>query len=56
VNFQLYGYEDEILLFDKFVEAIKKNNGNEMTKTINNLIKLTKGKIRKELKLTNFYI
>jgi len=54
VNFQLYGYQDEVELFQKFVIAIEKPDVNEATITVNKLIKLTRARIRNELKLPNF--
>jgi|GEM_PF-4263397 len=54
VNFQLYSYEDEMSLFNQFVEAIEKADTNEATKTINKLIMLTRSRIRSELKLPDF--
>jgi hypothetical protein len=54
VNFQLYGYQDESKLFQDFVHAIEKPDVNEATITVNKLIKLTRARIRDELKLPNF--
>lgn len=54
VNFQLYGYEDETKLFQDFVVAIEKPDNNEATIAINKLIKLTRARIRDELKLPKF--
>ncbi|MCX6075804.1 MAG: hypothetical protein NTW78_02835 [Campylobacterales bacterium] len=54
VNFQLYGYQDEMYLFNQFVTAIEKADVNEATKTINKLIVLIRSRIRNELKLPNF--
>ena len=54
INFQLYSYEDEMSLFNQFVEAIEKADTNETTKTINKLIMLTRSRIRSELKLPVF--
>lgn len=51
VNFQLYGYKDEIKLFDNFVYALKKADTKEATITINGLMKLTRNRIRNELNL-----
>lgn len=51
VNFQLYGYQDEIDLFNKFVLAIERQDANEATTTINELIKLVRHRLRDELKL-----
>ena len=51
VNFQLYGYQDEIELLDKFVSAIENADVNETQNTINKLIKLIRQRLRKELKL-----
>lgn len=54
VNFQLYGYQDESKLFQDFVIAIEKPDVNEVTIAVNKLIKLTRARIRDELKLPNF--
>ncbi|NOQ31648.1 MAG: hypothetical protein GQ570_11055 [Helicobacteraceae bacterium] len=54
VNFQLYGYRDEIILFQDFVNAIEKPDINKVTITVNKLIKLTRDRIRNELKLPSF--
>ncbi len=54
VSFQLYGYQDEVELFQDFVDAIEKPNTNEATIIVNKLIKLTRNRIRDELKLPNF--
>ncbi len=54
VNFQLYGYQDEIDLFNKFVKAIEKQNTHEATTTINELIVLVRCRLRNELKLPAF--
>jgi hypothetical protein len=51
VNFQLYGYQDEIDLFNKFVSAIETQNTIEAGNTINELIKLVRCRLRDELKL-----
>ncbi|MFA5553381.1 MAG: hypothetical protein WCZ89_01595 [Phycisphaerae bacterium] len=51
VNFQLYGYKDEINLFEEFVSAIEKQNTDAATTSINNLIKLVRFRLRDELKL-----
>jgi len=54
VNFQLYGYQDEIDLFQDFVIALENSDNNEVTTTVNKLIKITRGRIRGELKLPKF--
>lgn len=54
VNFQLYGYQDETKLFQDFVVAIEKLDNDEATIAINKLIKLTRARIRVELKLPKF--
>jgi hypothetical protein len=41
-------------LFQDFVHAIEKPDVNEATITVNKLIKLTRARIRDELKLPNF--
>ncbi|RKY07282.1 MAG: hypothetical protein DRP66_07065 [Planctomycetota bacterium] len=51
VNFQLYGLQDEIDLFNKFVVSIEKQNTNEATITINELIGMVRSRLRHELKL-----
>lgn len=54
VNFQLYGYQDESKLFQDFVVAVEKSDNKEVTVTVNKLIKLTRARIRDELKLPKF--
>ena len=54
VNFQLYGYQDESKLFQDFVVALEKSDNEEVTVTVNKLIKLTRARIRDELKLPKF--
>ena len=54
VNFQLYGYQDESKLFQDFVMALEKSDNEEVTVTVNKLIKLTRARIRNELKLPKF--
>ena len=50
VKFQLYGYQDEINLLQKFLDSI--NTGDQQALIIlNELIELSKGRLRKELKL-----
>ncbi len=51
VNFQLYGYENEIRLFDEFVSALKNQDPILATETINKLINIARNGIREELKL-----
>lgn len=51
INFQLYGFQDEIKLLDTCQNAIMKNNGTEATVALNKLIILIKGRLRNELKL-----
>jgi len=54
VNFQLYGYQDESKLFQDFVIAIEKPDVNEANIAVGKLIKLTRARIRDELKLPNY--
>jgi hypothetical protein len=54
VNFQLYGYQDESKLFQDFAVALEKHDNKEVTVTVNKLIKLTRARIRNELKLPKF--
>ncbi len=51
VNFQLYGYQDEIDLFDKFVSTLEKQDTSGATATINELIQLVRCRLRDELQL-----
>ena len=51
VNFQLYGLQDELDLFNEFVLTIEKQDTKEATITINKLIDLVRGRLRNELKL-----
>lgn len=51
VNFQLYGYRDELIIFEEFVTAIEKQDTNNATICINKLIKLIRQRLRDELKL-----
>jgi len=53
VNFQLYGYQDEIVLFNEFVSAIENKDTTKVTSTINELISLVRVRLRKELNLPN---
>lgn len=54
VNFQLYGYQDESELFQDFVNALEKSDNKNTTAIVNKLIKLTRARIRDELKLPKF--
>lgn len=54
VAFQLYGYQDEYLLFEKFVTAIENQDTDNATISINKLIKLVRQRLRDELKLPNY--
>jgi hypothetical protein len=51
INFQLYGYQDELILFNSFKTALNNHNLDKATDSINELIKLVKSRIRSELKL-----
>ena len=51
INFQLYGYKDEIKLFGEFTTALEKANVDNANTTLDKLIKLTRQRLRKELKL-----
>ena len=51
VNFQLYGLQDEIDLFNSCQDSIMSNDGEKATKTLNKLIELVKYRLRDELKL-----
>lgn len=51
VNFFLYGYQDEIELYEKFIKSIEKSNIPETVETINILIKIVRNRLRKELEL-----
>jgi len=51
INFQLYGYTDEIDLFEKFVLAIEEKNTIEASNILNKLIALIRNRIREELNL-----
>jgi len=54
VNFQLYGYQDESELFQDFVDVLEKSDNKNTTAIVNKLIKLTRSRIRDELKLPKF--
>ncbi|WP_415396573.1 hypothetical protein [Sulfurimonas sp. CS5] len=54
VNFQIYGYQDEWILFNSFTIAIDKQDVSEATICINKLTKLIRNRIQIELKLPNF--
>ena len=51
INFQLYGFQDEIDLLSTCQNAIIKNNGTDATIALNKLIILIKSRLRNELKL-----
>ncbi|MBA1421243.1 MAG: hypothetical protein FAF03_10495 [Epsilonproteobacteria bacterium] len=51
INFQLYGFEDEIDLLTSCQDSIMSNNGKKATDALNKLIELVKYRIRDELKL-----
>ena len=56
IKFQLYGLKDEIDLFNLFVNSIEKADTQLATKNINELIKLIRNRIRKELNLPDSFI
>ena len=51
INFQLYGFEDEIDLLNSCQNSIMSNDGKNATNALNELIELVKYRIRDELKL-----
>ena len=51
INFQLYGFEDEIDLLNSCQNSIMSNDGEKATNSLNELIELVKYRIRDELKL-----
>jgi len=51
INFQLYGYQDELDLFLDFKTAIEIQDTIKATDTINALIKLVRTRLRDEMKL-----
>lgn len=51
VYFQLYGYQDELDLYEEFIKALEESNIPKTVKTINELIGLTATRLRKELAL-----
>jgi len=51
INFQLYGYQDEIDILSKFLDAIDKRNTKDILKYNNKLVVLVKSRLRDELKL-----
>lgn len=55
-NFQLYGYQDELVLFEKFINAIEDASIPKTVGTINELIKLTTDRLRRELILPKIKI
>ena len=50
-NILLYGYKDEIELFESFVKSIEEKNIELMHENLQKLMNLVKGRIRKELGL-----
>lgn len=54
VNFQLYANQDELIIFEEFMSAIQKQDTNNATISINELIKLIRQRLRDELKLPQY--
>ncbi len=50
-KFQLYGYEDEIELMEKFIKAIEQKNLNDANSAYMKLVPLVRTHIRQELKI-----
>ena len=56
INFQLYGYSDELDLYNNFIEALEKQDINTAVENTNKLIKITRNRLRKELELPSLNI
>jgi len=56
INFQLYGYQDELDLFEQFIKALEEASIPKTVETINKLIKLTTDRLREELVLPKINI
>jgi hypothetical protein len=56
INFQLYGYQDELDLFEDFIKVLEKADIPKTVEVINKLIKLTNTRLREELVLPKINI
>ncbi len=56
INFQLYGYQDELNLFENFIKALEKADIPKTVEVINKLIKLTNDRLSEELVLPKINI
>ena len=56
INFQLYGYQDELDLFENFIKALENKDIPKTVEVINKLIKLTNDRLREELVLPKINI
>jgi hypothetical protein len=50
-NFQLYGYQDEINLMERFIVAIEQNNLENANAALSELVPLVRQQIRKQIGL-----
>ena len=51
-NILMYGYVDEIKLFESFVKSIEAKDVKSMYENLQKLMNLTRGRIRKELEIS----
>jgi hypothetical protein len=51
-NILIYGYVDEIKLFESFVKSIETKDVKSMYENLQKLMNLTRGRIRKELEIS----
>lgn len=56
VYFQLYGYQDELDLYEKFIKGLEESNIPKTVEIINKLTNLTGSRLRKELALPKLHI
>ncbi len=54
-NFSLYGENDEIKQFERFIYCCKNGNAENATIELNKLVSLVREKIRKELGISQIY-
>lgn len=52
-NFQLYGEDDEIRLYEEFIRSIEKKDLENANKALHKLVPLVRKKVRSELKFKN---
>ena len=56
VYIQLYVYQDELDLYEKFIKALEDSSIPKTVETLNKLMDLTRTRLRKELALPKLYI